>query len=222
MHIARLSLFGLSLAILASCGGPATVSYRLTFDSTDPQTVEALTQATIRVMQRRLDRMGSALTEQTVTQDAEGANLTFTVEHAGAGEDLTAEMTTPFDLQIMESTTDVDTADLTVEGFGAFNKTDVSGKDIRNIEASTDPKTKGGIVQINFTPEGLAKMKTLFEDNVGNDLGLFVRGKLVSALTVQSADLPNPLVIDGIPDAELASIFADDVNVGTHVTVTPL
>ncbi len=198
------------------------MQYRLTFDTQEPETVEMLTQATLRVMERRLDRLGSTLEEPTITKDEDGATIAFTVSSADAGSNLTSEMSAPFDLEIMAATEDVDNADITVEGYGAFLKTGVEGEDILLVEASVDPATNGGIVQINFTNKGLKEMQTLFKAQVGKDLGLFVRGRLVSALTVQSADLPNPLVIDGIPDAELASIFADDVNVGIHVTVTPL
>lgn len=222
MSTRSLTIFGLSLGILAACGGPATVTYRLTFDSTDPGTIEELTNATLRVAERRLDRMKATVEDSTITKDEAGVTLELKVSDAASAETLTAELTTPFDLHIMVATTDVANADVTVEGFGAFNETGVTGDDLVNIIASADPATNGGIIRINFTTEGLVKMRALFQNNVGNDLGLFVRGRLVSALTVASADMPNPLVIDGIPDAELARVFADDVNVGTHVTVTPL
>lgn len=213
-------IYGLSAAILAACGGPATTSYHLTFDTQDPGDVSMLTTATVRVMQRRLDRLGAELFGQHVVQDAEGANLEITASDKGALDELTAEMTAPFDLDIMVATTG--SGDVAVEGYGSFAKTGVTGDDIRMVLAKAADNGVGASVQIRFTDDGLAKMRDLFKKNVGKDLGLFVRGRLVSALTVKSAELPNPLVIDGIPDAELATIFADDVNVGIHVTVTPL
>jgi len=216
-----LPLFGLSLAILAACGGPTTVSYRLTFDTVDPVSVEELSKATIRVAERRLDRMGARVTEKNVVKDADGMTLTLGVDDAASAETLTNELTAPFDLSIMEATTESG-ADLTVEGFGGFNETGVTGEDLTHILAQPNVETGGGLVRINFTDEGREKMRAVFAENVGNTLGLFVRGRLVSALDVKESELPNPLVIDGIPDAELAQIFADDVNVGLRVTVTPL
>ena len=213
-------LFGLSLAILAACGGPATVSYRLTFDSTDPATVEELSKAAIRVAERRLDRLGATITEQKIAKDVDGVTVELRISDAASAEALTSELTAPFDMQIMVETTEQ--ADITVEGFGGFKLTPVNGDDIVNILAAMNPEDKTGVVRINFTPEGLEEMRDLFRANVGKNIGLFVRGRLVSALTVESADLPNPLVIDGIPNVEMAMIFADDVNVGLHVTVTPL
>ena len=219
MNTRAFIISGLSLAILAGCGGPTTAEYRLTYDTQEPGEVETLTDATVRVMQRRLDRLGAELYGQHETQDADGANLELTISDPDAAEALAEEMTAPFDLEIMAQTTG--SGDITVEGFGSFAKTGVTGDDIRMVAAVANGKG-GASVQIRMTDAGLAEMRELFSKNVGKTLGLFVRGKLVSALTVGSADVPNPLVIDGIPDPELAMIFADDVNVGLHVTVTPL
>lgn len=214
-------LFGLSLAFLAACGGPTTVSYRLTFDVQDPVSVEELSKATIRVAERRLDRMGAEVTEKNVVKDAGGMTLTLGVSDATSAATLTDELTAPFDLQFMAATTESG-ADVMVEGFGGFNATGVTGDDLTHILAHANAETGGGLVRINFTDEGREKLRGVFSENVGNTIGLFVRGRLVSALEVKDASLPNPLVIDGIPDAELAQIFADDVNVGLRVTVTPL
>jgi preprotein translocase subunit SecD len=215
-------VFGLCAAILAGCGGPTTVAYTLTFDTRDPGVTEQLSKAAIRVMERRLDRLGADMTKQEIVKEGDEVHVTIGVSDSASAKALTDELTSPFDLQIMAQVDSASGADVTVEGFGSFAKTGVTGDDLEYVVSSLDPATKGGVVRIPFTEEGLAKMRRVFQDNVGKNLGLFVRGKLVSALEVKDAELPNPLVIDGVPDAELASIFADDVNVGTHVTVSPL
>lgn len=219
MNMRAFVISGLSLAILAGCGGPTTAEYRLTFDTQDAGEVEMLTDATIRVMQRRLDRLGAELYGKHTVQDQDGATLELTISDAGAAGALAEEMAAPFDLEIMVETTG--SGDVMVEGFGSFAKTGVTGDDIQMVLSAGNDQG-GASVQIRLTEGGLEEMRALFAQNVGKTLGLFVRGKLVSALTVGSADVPNPLVIDGIPDPELAMIFADDVNVGLHVTVTPL
>lgn len=221
MNTRTFVIFGLSLAILAGCGGPVTREYRLTFDTQDPEAVETFTKATVRVVQRRLDRLGAELFGQHTMQDPEGATLELTISSADGANTLAEEMTAPFDLEIMAMAPEGASGDIVVEGFGQFVKTGVSGDDIEIVGAIGKPDGTA-TVQIRFTDSGLIEMRQVFATNVGKNLGLFVRGKLVSALTVQSADLPNPLVIDGVPDLELANIFADDVNVGLHVTVTPL
>lgn len=215
-------VFGLCAAILVGCGGPATVSYRLTFDTRDAGEIEQLGKATIRVMQRRLERLGADLAGQDIVKEGDAVTVTVTVSDAGSAEALTAEMTAPFDLQIMALADSATGAALFVEGMGGFDPTGVTGEDLGMVTSGESPETKTGYVRIPFTDEGLEKMRAVFRDNVGNTLGLFVRGKLVSALDVKDAALPNPLVIDGVPDAELAAIFTDDVNVGNHVTVSPL
>lgn len=219
MNTRSLIISGLSVALLVGCGGPVSMQYRLTFDVQDPEHVELLTKSTVRVIQRRLDRLGAQLYAQQTIQDPDGATLELSISDAAAAEALSQEMTAPFDLQIMRQTTG--SGDITVEGFGTFMKTGVTGDDIELV-ASLLQDDGTATVQIKLTDEGQKEMATLFKENVGKDLGLFVRGKLVSALTIRSAELPNPLSIDGVPDLELANTFADDVNVGIHVTVTPL
>lgn len=221
MRFRSLSILGLSLLTLAGCGGSTTVSYRLTFDLQDPGSIEELTKATLRVIERRLDRLGASAPEQRITKDAEGVTVEVGTPDAESAEQLTAELTAPFDLQIMLASGE-EGADLSVEGHGSFKRTGVTGDDLVNIIGTFDAETNGGRVQIRFTEEGAAKMQTIFRGNVGKNLGLFVRGQLVSLLTILNETFPTPLEIGGIPDPELAQIFADDVNVGIHVTVTPL
>lgn len=222
MRLCTLTLFGLSAAILASCGGPSAVEYRLTFDTQEPAAVEELSKATIRVMQRRLDRIGGELMGQDIAKDSDGLTLTMNVSDSKSAKALTEEMTAPFDLQIMTQTDTATGSDVTVEGLGAFTRTGVAGEDLGMVRSGTNVDKKTGYVLIQFTDAGLAKMRDVFAKNVGKQLGLFVRGKLVSSLEVKGTDLQNPLVIDGVPNPEVAAIFADDVNVGNHVVVSPL
>lgn len=214
-------VFGLCTAILVGCGGPATVSYRLTFDTRDSGEVEELSKATIRVMQRRIERLDGDLTGQDIVKEGDAVTVTVTVSDSTVAKALTDEMTAPFDLQIMAQT-DASGAAITVEGMGGFNPTGITGDDLSMLRSGENPDGKTGYVRVGFTDGGYQKLQAVFRDNVGKNLGLFVRGKLVSALEVQNAEVPNPLVIDGVPDVELAAIFADDVNVGIHVTVSPL
>lgn len=221
MNMRAFVISGLSLAILVACGGPVTRDYRLTFDTQDPGEVEMFTKATVRVIQRRLERLDAQLFAQHTVQDADGATLELTISSSDGANALAEEMAAPFDLDIMAEAPAGASGDIVVEGFGAFVATGVTGEDIQ-IVTTVGKETGGAIVQIRFTDTGLTEMQELFRNNVGKRLGLFVRGKLVSALTIADATLPNPLLIDGVPDLELANIFADDVNVGLHVTVTPL
>lgn len=219
MRSPLLTVFGLSLLVLTGCS-TSSVRYRLTFDTQEPGQVDILEKATFRVIERRLDRLGAGIAERRITKDAEGVTVDLAISDADAAEILTEELTTPFELTFMLKTDDAANADLTVEGYGSFNETGLTGKDIETVLARSGPN--GGEVGIFFTEEGKAGMREIFARNVGGELGLFVRGRLMSALTINEAEFPHPLVIDGIPDPELATVFADDVNVGLHVTVTSL
>jgi hypothetical protein len=222
MKFHALSVFALSAAFLVGCGGPATVEYRLTFDTQDAGLTKEFTDATIRVMQRRMDRLGVDMTKQDIAKDADGVTVTIGMSNGDTADALTKEMTAPFDLNIMTMAEAETGADLVVEGLGGFNATDITHEDINMVASGSNDATGAGYVLLHFTDAGLAKMRAVFAANVGNSIGLFVRGRLVSSLEVKSAELPSPLVIDGVPNPELAAIFADDVNVGTHVTVSPL
>jgi hypothetical protein len=222
MKFHSLSVFALSAAFLVGCGGPGTVEYRLTFDTQDAGMVKEFTDATIRVMQRRMDRLGVDMTEQNIAKDSDGVTVTIGMSNGDAADALTEELTAPFDLNIMTMAESESGADLVVEGLGGFNATDVTHEDIKMVASGTNTETEGGYVLLHFTDAGIAKMRAVFAANVGKSIGLFVRGRLVSSLEVKSAELPSPLVIDGVPNPELAAIFADDVNVGSHVTVSPL
>jgi preprotein translocase subunit SecD len=222
MKLHSLSVFALSAAFLVGCGGPATVDYRLTFDTQEPDMVKEFSDATIRVMQRRMERLGVDMTEQSIAKDSDGVTVTIGVSDGGAIQALTDELTAPFDLSIMTTAESETGADLVVEGLGGFNATDVTEDDIKIVASGTNKTTNAGYVLLHFTDAGVAKMRAVFAANVGKDIGLFVRGRLVSSLHVNTAELPSPLVIDGVPNPELAAIFVDDVNVGTHVTVSPL
>lgn len=208
--------------MLAACNGASSVEYRLTFDTQEPAAVEELSKATVRVIQRRLERLDADVLKQNITRDAGGVTMALTVSDRASAEALTEELTAPFDLQIMLQAESSTGADIVVEGMGGFRKTGVSHTDIAIVRSGTNPETKGGYVLIPLAETGLKTLQEVFRLNVGKNLGLFVRGKLVSTLAIKSADFPNPLVIDGVPDTELAAIFADDVNVGIHVTISPL
>lgn len=220
MRFHPLFLAPLSAVVLASCGS-ATVSYRLTFDTQDIAIEEEMTKAALRVISRRLDRLETAIGEQNIVKDADGVTVELVIPDRAAAETLTAELTQPFDLQIMTQT-DAPNPDVTVEGLGGFAATGVTHDDIVRVSSVKSEDGAGAVVLIYFTDEGHAKLGEAFKASVGKTIGIFVRGALVSALTVTDPAAQNPLVISGVPDLELANIFADDVNVGAHVTVTPL
>ena len=65
-------------------------------------------------------------------------------------------------------------------------------------------------------------MKDLFAESEGKNIGIFIRNQLVSKLLVDTDELIDDIIITDIPTVQLANVFADDVNVGLHVTFTPI
>lgn len=218
----RLQFALLSLLALTACGGPSTVSYRLDMDVTGTTQVQELTEASFRVIERRLDSMGATVEDKNIVRDGSGTLITVTTGNKETTDALTSQLTQPFDLQIMAEAGEGVTPDITVEGHGGFVLTGITGDDLAWVLGRQVPGQEIGEVQLQFTNAGRAKMNGLFETMQGKNIGLFVRGQLVSKLAVEAGAMDQALMISGIPTPELAGIFADDVNVGTHVTFTPI
>lgn len=193
-------------------------------DITDTQDTAQLTQQTRDVMQRRLESMG----EENVKTDTESmgsgfAIISISTKNATTLDSLTDAMKQPFDFAILSQAQDGEKADVTVEKYGAFVKTGITGADLSWVEADQEPGKDLGRVHLVFTIDGRNKIAALFKKMKGQNIGIFVRGQLVSLLQVETDELKDDIVIQDIPSIDLARAFADDVNVGIHVTsITPL
>jgi len=211
----RLLSAALLTLVLAGCGSP-TVQLTLTYDTNDAEKQSELLQAATRVIGRRLSRWEGVMPEQiTAKQESGSTLLTFDVNDTEARTTLMEEMLKPFSLTVMTLSTE-EKGDLYVEEQGWFNETGITQQHIGWVEAGTDQKGKGS-VRLNFTQDGLKLLNTILQANPKAVVGLFVRGRLMSKMQMEGVDLRQDILIQNIPTFELASIFADDVNVGTHV-----
>jgi preprotein translocase subunit SecD len=107
--------------------------------------------------------------------------------------------------------------DLYVEEQGWFTKTGITQKHITWTEGGVDETGKGR-VRLTFSEEGRALLSQVIRVHPNGIVGLFVRDNLMSKMQIEGAELRKEIVITGIPTPDIATIFADDVNVGTHVT----
>lgn len=215
----------LSVAMLAltACSDAATVRYHLQMNTTEQTEVVQLTQETFNVMQRRLEHMEEAILDMKSKNEGSGSVImTLSTKNKEALDALTDQMVVPFTLEIMAQSEEGQTPDVTVEGHGGFVKTGMTAKDLLWVEADQEPGKDLGRVHLVFTEEGRTKIAALFKRMKGKNIGIFVRGQLVSKLLVEDDVLRDDIVIQDIPSVDLAQIFAEDVNVGIHVTVTPL
>ncbi len=225
----RLILLSSSALLLVSCLGSSngqlswfstTRTYSLAFDTEDQGLRQQLIWQSMDVINRRLESLGEK-TEDTQVKPGDETQITIKVSDAEIADALTAQLTDPFTL-VVGAESAAEGADYTIEGHGSFTKTDVTGDDIEWVQARQEPGTTTGEVRLIFTQEGRTKMAALFKTMKGKSIGIFVRDRLISKLNVETDELKDDIVISGIPDAELADIFADDVNVGLHVTFTPV
>lgn len=211
-----------SLLVLAACGSSARQQYALTMTGMDEENIPTIANQSANVIQRRLESMGMEGKVAVDDVSASGTLLTVTAENQEGLDALTEQLKAPFSLRIMGQTPDGEKGDVTVEGHGSFSEAGITEKDILWVNGGRDPNGTSGTVQLLFTEEGLKKMGELFKKMKGKNVGLFVRGQLVSKLFVASEEIDNDITISGVPSPELATVFAEDVNVGTHVTFTPV
>lgn len=218
----RMQCLFLSLALLpllTACGN-ASIKYDVQLDTEDKEQSSALLSASLRVIERRMADLGEEVIDLDIQPSGEGNRIYVEAAEKPALDVLTDLITVPFDLQIMKEAP-VEEADQVVEGHGGFKKTGISHTHIQWLKASEEPGGKGRVT-ITFSEEGREKMAQLFKENKGKSIGIFVRNQLVSKLLVDTNELKDDIVITDIPSIQLANVFADDVNVGIHVTFTPV
>ncbi|MDD4287952.1 MAG: hypothetical protein PHO20_02845 [Candidatus Peribacteraceae bacterium] len=201
---------------LAGCGSK-TMRFSLTFDVEDSMQRTVLLEESKKVIERRLSRFEDATPSPMVVENAQSGSvlLSFDVNNAEARTTLTSELLTPYSLRVMIASTG--TGDLFIEEQGWFKDTDITQKDIFWTEGAADSEGKG-IVRLVFSDEGRAKFAAVFHAHPGGTMGLFVHDRLMAKMPIDAAEPKEEIVIAGIPVPDMAGIFADDVNVGTHVT----
>ena len=212
----RIPLFIGSLLLLASCGSSVQMSYNLTSDVEDATRNGILFQATERVLTRRLAAVQVESPVVTVIpQGGNSATATISVPDSFAAdvERITSDPFT-FDIRVEEGT--VKNEEGTEETI--WSLTGVDGTMLEWIEPIQGANDNQVGVELQFTEEGRAKLATVFSKQKGRNIGIFVRDLLVSKLKINS-DKPNErIIISGIPSEKVAQIFADDVNVGLHIS----
>ncbi len=168
---------------------------------------------------------GKKIVKQEMTPNGSGAALIVRVSDAGAAKLLSDGLTTPFTMSIMKQVP-AGQGSMISEKFGEFKETGITTKHFDWVSMAlsvTEASVSQGSVVITFTKEGRKLLKETFAKNRGGVIAIFVRGQLMSRKLVDTKDLRQDTIqIDGIPGAELAQAFADDVNVGLHATFSPV
>lgn len=210
-------LIGFALS-LAACSGEQKIMQKVTIRSSDSTKVVSLVQATERVMDRRLAAIGVQNAHASVVPTGTNtALLTLTLPTAETAERTKQILAEPFtfDLRIEEPKAQGDT------GESEWTGTTLTGSSLVWVQAVGNRATGAVSIELQFTEEGRKALATVFKENVGKNLGIFVRDLLVSKMSIAMTTVSDHIVISGIPSAAIAEVFADDVNVGLFVDFTP-
>lgn len=204
-------------AVLTGCNTSNTLTAAATVDSTNSGRIIELIQAAERVLTRRL--AGAEVKNAVVSvapTSGNKATVTIKLPDAAAVETgtriLSEEFT--FDLRLEDGTVK------NAEGVDVPNwvATGINGSHLVWIQPIRDQETNDVGVELLFSDDGRQILNKIFAENVGKDLGIFVRDLLVSKLSIPAEPIGESIIISGIPSAKVAEIFADDVNVGLHVS----
>ncbi len=211
--------------LLAACNQPTTLTYDVQFTTDNPNRMTDLSLATRNVVERRLARLGGNLIDYDVAHNKETLETTISIEvdNKNAAQQLNTEMTEPFLFEVRYLVETEQEGDIAVEGLGAFRATGIQQEHIDWVlgDAMPGPQNQG-IVTIGFTDEGVAMMQSVLAQREGTTLGLFIRNMLTASMKVNGNDITRTIQIPGVPSADLAKVFADDMNVGIHMTFSPI
>ena len=214
----------LSVLVLSACSAfsaSENLAFKVTFDANvESASKEDLGRAVNRVIERRVESMNGKVTDLKNTLTDAGADVSFTISPGKLAAPLTDQLVSPFSFQLMRAAKATEKPDLTIAEKGGYMQMGVTEKDVLWLYAGQDDATKKGWVRILFTEEGKKKVKDALSQTKGMQVALIVRNQLVSTFQSQGVGREN-IMIDGVPTAELAGIFADDVNVGVHASFVP-
>lgn len=221
----KIFLPALFALFITACGEPTILSYNATFTTDNVDRMNALSLATRHVIERRLARLEANLIDYDIKHDKESKQTTISIEvdDAKAASALNEELLAPFTFEVRYlADGEPEEGDIAVEGMGSFRATGVEKQHIDWVlgEDMGPPQNQGKVI-IGFTDEGVELMKSILSEQDGTTVGLFVRDRLTASLQVDGDAITRTIQIPGLPSADLAKIFADDVNVGIHMTFTP-
>ncbi len=209
--------------LLAGCRSATTLVLDITFQTEDSSSRSSLITASERVIERRAYSIEDAVPELSVEEKDEKVRISVILQKEETVSTLGELLTSPISFFIMRAVEEGEEPDVSNEQYGDFKYTGLTERDLLWVTAEETPDGKA-TVTLTFTDRGKTLLQKVFEENAGKRIGLFVRGGLVSTYDIQEEEAEDRenIVISGVPSFELARTFADDVNVGTHITFTPV
>jgi hypothetical protein len=213
------------LTLLLSACGSGSITFNVAVDTAAGVDRQEMLGASLRMIERRVQAIEQQGGWQNLLEDsdlqADGDDTTITVKLAEseAVDMLIEDMTFPFSFEFMVQVP-MEEAEIVVAETQGYRTVNLNASHVRQLE---DRLTGDGAeVLVEFTGEGITRKTEVFTEHAGETMGLFVRGQPVYQFVVEAADTNSDSFIIKVPQAELASVFADDVNAGLHVTFTPV
>ncbi len=214
-------LLGLATCVLfVACQTAANdTTYRLTLDEYGQNHHRELALAAENILERRLAAMGVEAPVNT-ERDGDDYLMSMNLDNQELKETLTSQLAEPFTFRIMKLVP-LEEADVVLAETEGYKETGVTEEHVEWLSAER-MENGTGQVTIEFTQAGRDALDQVFQENVGGYLGLFVRDIPAYKLLVETDEVQGRIVITDIPEPEFAEVFADDANVGLHVTFEPV
>ncbi|KKW32555.1 MAG: hypothetical protein UY77_C0019G0004 [Candidatus Uhrbacteria bacterium GW2011_GWA2_53_10] len=200
--------------LLVSCN-QSGVAVNLSFKTTDPSKISVLSTMSENVIERLAYNLEQEIPDISVKSKGDRREFAVSLRNMESAEKLETALETPLNLVFAIEAPEEGEADIENEQYGKFNFTELNGSHISWVTAE-DSNGKGRVV-MSLTDGGKTIWQKILNDNSDKKVALFVRGGLVSMYTIKDEAIKDSIVISDIPSAELARVFADDVNVGTYV-----
>lgn len=210
-------LIGTFLMLLSACGSEVTSSYTLTIKTTDATKTTTLLEGVERVLTRKF--AASGIEDATITvvpTSPTTATLTLMFKENAGADEAQRIIADPFTLDFR-----LEKPGAVSEEAAEWEPAGIDGSHIEWVQAIGNRQTGEIGVEITFTDEGKKLLADTFRGRSGRNIGIFVKDILVSKLKITSEKLDDRIVIGGVPNAAIAEVFADDVNVGLHVRFIP-
>lgn len=205
------------LMTLAACSGSQKLTADMTIKAKDAATTMSLIKSAENVMIRRLAAADVKNAHvSTIPTGSSAGTLTVTSSDSAGLARAKSILEEPFsfDIRIEKPKTGTGSSDPKTSD---WIPTALTGSSLVWVQPIGNKATGEISIALQFTKEGEKILSKVFQENIGKDVGIFVRDLLVSKLKVASAAVSDKVVIGGIPSAKVAEIFADDVNVGLFV-----
>lgn len=214
-----LSILGINRDLQIKKGLDLSGGVRLTFKA-DMASVSATEQALAlegvrNVIDRRINFYG--VSEPNIQTSKVGDDSRVIVELPGITDTEEAlslvGKTAQLDFRELPPDTKLETADVS-----QFQKTDLTGKDLKRAGVTFAPDTNAPQISLEFTTEGAVKFAEITKRNIDRPLAIFLDDNLLQAPTVNAEITGGSAVITGKFDLKDAKNVAITLNAGALPT----